>query len=275
MTADRPQCPVCSTSNVTGISAALYLCKPCGIAFNAGYNQKQYNDIYFLNEYRNQYGKTYIEDFDNIYSLSGQRLTRIMKYIKIKNDISAFSLLDIGSATGFFLQCARDSGIRNVAGIEISEYASQYCRKKFQIPVIRSSFTEITLSEKYDIITAWFFIEHCNDPVPVLRKIYDALAEGGIFAFSVPSIFGPLFIRDKKSWIDTHPTDHRVDFSPGGIKKILKKLGFRKIIIRPAGMHPERIISTHSLLFKLFSLLYKFFATLTSFSDTMEVYAVK
>ena len=275
MTADRTQCPICLSANVTSISTDLYVCKPCGIAFNTAYSQKQYDNNYFIDEYCNQYGKTYIEDYNNIYALSKHRLARILKLIKIKNDPSANSLLDIGSATGFFLQCARDSGIDNVAGIEISEYASQYCREQFHIPVIRSSFTDVTLSENYDIITAWFFIEHCNDPVPVLQKIYEALSEGGLFAFSVPSIFGPLFIFNKLSWINTHPADHHMDFSPGGVKRILKKCGFKKIYIRPAGIHPERVISSHSLLFKPFSFLYKFFSMLMSFSDTIEVYAVK
>jgi 2-polyprenyl-3-methyl-5-hydroxy-6-metoxy-1,4-benzoquinol methylase len=275
MTADRTQCPICLSAKVTSISANLYVCNPCGIAFNTAYSQKQYNDSYFLDEYCNQYGKTYLEDFDNIYALSKKRLALILNYIKIKNDTSTFSLLDIGSATGIFLQCAKDSGIHNVTGIEISEYASRYCRKQFQIPVIRSSFTDITLSKNYDIITAWFFIEHCNDPLSVLQKIYDALSKGGLFAFSVPSIFGPLFNFNKLLWINTHPVDHRMDFSPSGAKKILKKCGFRKIYIRPAGIHPERVISSHSLLFKPFSFLYKFFSMLMSFSDTIEVYAVK
>jgi SAM-dependent methyltransferase len=275
MTADRSQCPICLSANVTNISTNLHVCKSCGIAFNTEYSQKQYNDSYFLDEYSNQYGKTYIEDYDNIYALSKKRLARILKHIKIKNDPSAFSLLDIGSATGFFLQCARDSGIHNVTGIEISKYASRYCREQFQIPVIQSSFTDVVLSKNYDIITAWFFIEHCLDPLPVLKKIYDALSEDGLFAFSVPSIFGPLFIFNKLSWINTHPADHRMDFSPGGVKRILKQCGFSKIYIRPAGIHPERVISSHSLFFKPFSFLYQFFSMMMSFSDTIEVYAVK
>jgi 2-polyprenyl-3-methyl-5-hydroxy-6-metoxy-1,4-benzoquinol methylase len=275
MTADRPQCPACSSANGTSISPDLYLCTSCQIAYNTGYRQKIYDDNYFLDEYRAQYGKTYIEDHDAIYAASRKRLARLLSYIRIKKSLSAFSLLDIGSAAGFFLQCARDSGIQNVSGIEISEYASRYCREHFQIPVIRSSFADIALTEKHDIITAWFFIEHCNDPVPVLQKIYGALAEGGIFAFSAPSIFGPLFIFDRSSWINAHPTDHRVDFSPAGARKILKKIGYRKIIIRAAGMHPERVVSPDSLFYKPFTLLYKLFAGLTSFSDTIEVYAVK
>src|SRR4030042_5587707 len=222
MTADRPQCPVCSSAHGTSISPDLYLCRPCGIAFNTGYRTKQYNDNYFLDEYRDQYGKTYIEDYDTIYAISKKRVTRILNYGKIKKVPSAISLLDIGSAAGFFLQCAQDSGIENVSGIEISEYATRYCREQLHIPVIQASFTDIALNEKHDIITAWFFIEHCNDPVPVLQKIYGALPDGGIFAFSVPSIFGPLFFFNKLSWINTHPIDHRVDFSPGGVRKILK-----------------------------------------------------
>lgn len=275
MTADRPQCPVCSSDNGASIATDLYHCTTCRISFNAGYRPREYDDNYFLDEYRNQYGKTYLEDHDAIYAVSKKRLSRILKHIKIKKSPSAYSLLDVGSATGFFLQCARDSGIRNVSGIELSEYASRYCREHFHIPVIRSSFADVALAEKHDIITAWFFIEHCSDPVQVLKKIYSSLADGGVFAFSTPSIFGPLFVFDKASWIRTHPMDHRIDFSPGGARKILKKIGYKTIAVRPAGIHPERVVPPHSLLFKPFSILYRLFSALTSFSDTIEVYAVK
>lgn len=275
MTADRPQCPVCSSANGTSVSPDLHLCASCRIAFNTGYRSKQYDDNYFLDEYRTQYGKTYMEDHDAICASSKKRLSLILNYIEIHKAPSAYSLLDIGSAAGFFLKCAQDSGIQNVSGIEISEYASRYCMEHFQIPVIRSSFADVTLSEKYDIITAWFFIEHSDDPVHVLQNIYRSLADGGIFAFSAPSIFGPLYIFNRSSWINTHPVDHRVDFSPKGARKILKKIGYRNIIIRPAGLHPERVLSPHSIFFKPFSILYRLFSMLTSFSDTIEVYAVK
>jgi SAM-dependent methyltransferase len=269
------QCLVCFSDKTVGISDYIYKCRSCGIAFNTKFSPKRYDDNYFLSEYRRQYGKTYIEDYDAIYTASKQRIKKILKFIKIKKNPAGMSLFDIGAAAGFFLKCARDSGLRNVAGIEISEYASKYCRHTFNISVIRSSFDDFSFNGKFDIITAWFFIEHCENPGTVIKKIYSALNRGGVFAFSGPSIQGPLFRFNRMVWIRTHPTDHRIDFSPRFAARVLKKCGFRKIHVRPAGFHPERIISSNSIFFRPFSLIYSIYSRLTAFSDTIEVYAVK
>ncbi len=276
MTGNVRQCPVCSISSVTPVSEELCACTHCGIAFNTTFAAKAYGDSYFLDEYQSQYGKTYIEDHHNIYFQSKKRLLRIFKLISDKTDNRKdLSLLDIGSAAGFFLQCARDMGISNVSGIEISDYAARYCEEQFNIPVTRSSFHDITLTSRYSIITAWYFIEHCGDPLSVMRKIYDALDTGGIFAFSVPSIFGPLYRFKRTVWIETHPSDHYIDFSPKGVKKILIRIGFTKISVKPAGIHPERVINPRSLFYRPFAALYNLYSQVTSFSDTIEVYAMK
>jgi SAM-dependent methyltransferase len=270
-----PHCPICSSPSTLLISDNLYSCGICGITFNTAYAVKSYSDTYFLDEYRNQYGKTYIEDYDNIYALSSSRLSAIFNYLPNKSRRSDLSILDIGSAAGFFLACARDMGIGSVTGIEISDYASTYCLEHFKIPVIRSSFADVTLTSTYSIITAWYFIEHTADPVAMMEKIHHSLTPGGVFAFSVPSIFGPLFVFNRERWVRTHPTDHYMDFSPRGIKKILTGLGFSNIHVKAAGIHPERIFNPQSLLFRPFALLYGSVSRLISFSDTMEVYAIK
>lgn len=275
MTAENKKCPVCNAPTAGVISKHLFHCKKCGIAFNISYALKTYNDTYFLDEYRNQYGKTYIEDYSNIYALSSARLSRIFNYLPKKKNKSELSLLDIGSAAGFFLACARDKGISRVTGIEISEYASRYCANRFNIPIIQSPFSNVTLTSLFSIITAWYFVEHCEDPVSVMRKIHDSLQSGGMFAFSVPSIFGPLFQFNRDEWVRTHPTDHSMDFSPMGIKKILRQIGYKDIHIKPGGIHPERIITQRAFMYKPFALMYGLFSRMTSFSDTIEVYAVK
>lgn len=275
MTSGTIHCPVCSSARVIDITGTLYECRPCGIAFNSAWNPKIYDDAYFLDEYKAQYGKTYLEDYTNIYALSRKRLQNIDAYINQGKARSDLSLLDIGSAAGFFLKCAHDSGIGRVTGIEISEYASRYCREHFHIPVLNTSFHDAHIIDTYDIVTAWFFIEHCQDPVSVIQRIYGMLNRGGVFAFSTPSIFGPMFKLNRAEWASTHPEDHRIDFSPKGIRVLLRHVGFRKIHATASGVHPERVLSSSSLFFKPFSVAYSLFSMLTAFSDTIEVYAVK
>ena len=273
MAGNLPQCPVCFSTKSSPVGPNYYLCKNCRISFNENYAPREYDHDYFLEDYQSQYGKTYIQDFENITALSRKRLGMIFKYAA--KEPSTLNLLEIGSAAGFFLQSAKEFGIQHLTGIEISHYAASYCRDKFNIPVLQSSFEDIQLHRQYDIIAAWFFIEHCAYPRAILQKIYNSLADGGIFAFSGPSIFGPLYTFNRTSWVDSHPVDHRIDFSPRSVKNILKTLGFKSVHIKPSGVHPERMFSEQNALFKLFAALYRIFSSATAFSDTIEVYAIK
>lgn len=266
-------CPICGNSSDKHISIDYHKCTNCSLIFNVNYKSLSYDRDYFISEYQDQYGKTYIEDFDNIYRISESRLAKVFKLLKSGN--AERSLIDIGSAAGFFLKAAKDKGIKKLKGIEISNFASDYCRKTFSIDVIESSFEGSEIDEKFDIITSWFFIEHLTDPLKAIDRIYNMLNDGGVFAMAVPSYFGPMFYLNREEWIRSHPKDHRIDLSPGGAEKILKATGFKKVKVVKCGYHPERVISRKNILFKPFERIYRVYTSITGFSDTIEIYAVK
>jgi SAM-dependent methyltransferase len=273
MKPESNNCPVCSRSSDFHVSNDLYKCGRCSLVFNANHKSLSYDRDYFISDYKEQYGRTYLEDFDNIYRLSELRLTKILKLLE--SDRYSRSALDIGSAAGFFLKAAQDKGIEKVKGIEISRFASDYCRKHFSIDVIRSPFEKAVINEKFDIITSWFFIEHLNDPLSAMKKIFQMLHDGGVFALAVPSYFGPMFYLERDEWIRTHPADHRIDLSPRGAEIILKEIGFKKVKVIKCGYHPERVVSRDNFLFRPFEFFYRLYTDLTGFSDTIEIYAVK
>ncbi|MDY6968648.1 MAG: class I SAM-dependent methyltransferase [Spirochaetota bacterium] len=271
-------CPICNSNKYSYISTDvqhIQRCKRCNIIFNSNHLPCNYDNKYFTDEYSKQYGRSYIEDFENIYALSLTRLQKIFSLNKDNIKPKNVNLLDIGSAMGFFLKAAKDSGIENVKGIEVSSFAAEYCKKKYNFDVINSSFEDVDFDRSYDIITAWYFIEHCETPIEILRKIYNILSPKGIFAFSVPSSFGPQYIFNKSQWAKMQPADHRIYLTPFLAKKILKKLGFKQIITKPGGLHPERIISRNSFLFSPFNPVYSLFSRIFCFSDTFEIYARK
>ncbi len=271
-------CPLCKLDNSELLyerDLILYKCKKCGIIFNQTHRELNYNNDYFTIQYKIQYGRTYIEDFENIYEASVYRLEKIIKQKKNRKNINKLRLLDIGSAAGIFLKAAQDCGINDILGIEISGFAARYCAEQLGINVINASFFDISLPGQFDIITAWYFLEHSYDPMSAIGKIYSSLNKDGIFAFSIPSFFGPQFVFKRDEWLETHPADHRIDFSPATVKKFLKNAGFDKVLTFPGGIHPERIVGKDSVLYPFFKMIYPFISRLLSFSDTMEVYAVK
>lgn len=267
-------CPLCGTGRQISFSRDLHRCRSCGIVYNSGYHPLSYDNDYFIEEYRNQYGRTYHEDFPHIYALAEKRLEKIF-YLGSFDSPSELSVLDIGSALGFFLKAAQNRGTGRQQGIEISSYGAEFCRSEYGIPVIQAPFEKADMGGSFDIITAWFFLEHCRNTREVADRIFRSLNPGGVFAMAVPSFFGPLFRRNREEWVATHPSDHRVDFSPATAKKFLKETGFKKVKVYPCGIHPERVMTSTSPFYRPFARLYRLFAGMTGYSDTIEVYAKK
>ena len=268
-------CPACGNRGRSVLKDAPFLlCRKCGIVYNLGYRTVKYSDSYFTEEYRAQYGKTYEEDKSAIRKSSISRMRLVLSLWNKYHGVSPHSLLDIGCALGFSLEVARGMGFTLTEGIELSKYASDYIQTKYGFSVLNESFETADIHRTYDVITAWYFIEHCKNTSEVIAKIATRLNKGGIFAFSVPSINGPMFRFHREKWVETHPIDHRADFSPAGIKKLLRTFGFTAIMIKSAGVHPERMFSKTNIFYPLLSALYTRISRRFIFSDTMEVYAV-
>lgn len=262
-------CPVCTSTESKNISEKLVLCKICRTVYNVGYSSIPYSEDYFVEEYRQQYGKTYEDDFESIYAAAVHRLHKIDRVIR--NDASSKALLDIGCALGFFCKAARDKGFGVVEGLEVSTYASEYCASQYNILVHNIRFEEFFPEKRYDVITAWYVMEHFIDPYTMFSKVYSLLNSKGVFACTLPSYFGPLYVFRKEEWVASHPLDHRIDVSPRSIKQLLMKIGYSKVYCHPSGYHPERC-GTTAMKYKR---LYKKLSDILCFSDTIFVIAQK
>ena len=104
------KCHFCNSSNIElknrNLESNLYKCKRCNTLFRKYFLPPfiDYSSKYFVEDYKNQYGKTYEEDIENLLSLAKKRIE------KIKSIKPSGKILDIGSAMGFFLKEASDNG---------------------------------------------------------------------------------------------------------------------------------------------------------------------
>lgn len=138
-------------------------------------------------------------------------------------------LLDVGTNTGLFVKVAKDDGW-SARGVEPNKWAVEYARKNYGLKIINKPFEEKNFQEKsFDVITMWDVIEHFTDPVSEIKKVYNLLKPGGIFAFSTvdpESQMAKLF-GGRWSW---YMEMHKVFFNRGAAKFYLQKAGFKKII---------------------------------------------
>lgn len=269
-------CPACDSELNPCIARfelkSYFKCKKCGIIYQINFNRskKVYNKNYFNNEYCNQYGKTYIDDFNKIKKLSYKRIANILSISKQKESLN---ILDIGCAYGPFLDACREKRLIP-EGIDISADAVKYVKEKLNLKCCCDDFINIVCSKKYDVITMWFTIEHFEKLSYYLKKVNKCLKNNGLFSFSTPNSSGISGKKNIIKYLKNSPNDHFTVFSPVNVKKILKLYGFKVKKIKITGHHPERFIKNtneKNIIWKIVRLASRIF----SLGDTFEVYSVK
>jgi 2-polyprenyl-3-methyl-5-hydroxy-6-metoxy-1,4-benzoquinol methylase/spore coat polysaccharide biosynthesis predicted glycosyltransferase SpsG/predicted RNA-binding Zn-ribbon protein involved in translation (DUF1610 family) len=236
----------------------------------------EYGKEYFFEQYQQQYGKTYIEDFPNLTAMAKRRLAVIKNLFLRTADDNTPRLLDIGCAYGPFLAAAREEGF-SPCGIDPAEDAVRYVTDTLGIPAVQGFFPEVSGGE-CDVVSLWYVIEHFRDCVPVLAEIRKLLKSGGVLAFATPSFTGISGRASLNNFLERSPADHWTIWSPTVAKKVLKTAGFTVKKVVNSGHHPERFPllgkyarNKKSPLYGLLLAISKIF----SLGDTFEVYAVK
>ncbi len=152
---------------------------------------------------------------------------------------SSVRLLDIGCLTGILLEEANEMGMM-AEGLDISEDAVKYCRKKGLI-VHHGTVESVKKrypSKKYAAITAFEIIEHAYSPTSMMRAIYAVLEPGGVVMLTTPnhgSIWRKLMGRYWPGY--THP-EHMYFFDPSSLRHLLLSCGFRDIHIQTGDSRP-------------------------------------
>jgi 2-polyprenyl-3-methyl-5-hydroxy-6-metoxy-1,4-benzoquinol methylase len=319
----RAGCPACSKPLNPVIARfkqkTYFRCRRCGLVYmyffplpkpvknaaakpaqkpsllNKTQQNERYNTAYFFEEYKKQYGKTYLEDFPAIKKMGKKRLTLIKQLLRTKTFFGNRpglagrqpDLLDIGCALGPFLAAGAESGFKPW-GMDISVEAVNYVVKKLGIPGLAADFEQLSLPDlltlvekkwqkkQFSVITMWYVIEHFKDLKSVLSKVNQLLPKGGVFAFSTPNGAGVSAKSAFYTFLEASPDDHYTIWTPDLAETILKSFGFRVQYIRPTGHHPERFPGLQGLKpgSASWSCLAKI-SRLLRWGDTFEVYAVK
>ncbi|NQS99802.1 MAG: glycosyltransferase [Candidatus Omnitrophica bacterium] len=137
-------------------------------------------------------GEMSVDEYDYMYQLedahwwflSHRNLAmRLTKSLNIANP----NILDLGTGTGANL--VSFSKLGQTHGIDISEQAVAYCRRRGLNNVTRSAVDQITFQDKsFDIITCLDVLEHLADPQETLREMKRVLKNQGKIIITVPAL---------------------------------------------------------------------------------------
>lgn len=237
----------------------------------------RYNRDYFFEEYRDQYGRTYLEDFDSIAAVGARRLADIQRITR--HPARNARLLDIGCAYGPFLKASVAAGY-DARGIDVSCDAVEYAKTELGLDVVCGDFRGIepaAIGAPYDLVTMWYVIEHFEELDHVLGRVRALLKNGGVFAFSTPNGAGISARTDRREFLRRSPDDHFTVWGPRSTKRTLARYGFRVRRVRITGHHPERFqntpFSTKALQSGAIREIVGLWSTIRGLGDTFEVIA--
>ena len=133
--------------------------------------------------------------------------------------------LDVGAATGHFVEAAARTGIA-AEGCELSESAVARARAR-GLTIHHTAVEDFTPAAPYDTITAFDVLEHLREPRVFLDRLRGWLAPSGTLALTLPdvsSIYPRLLMR--RHWFYYAPSDHLHYFDPRTITRLLADHGF-------------------------------------------------
>lgn len=149
---------------------------------------------------------------------------------------STSRVLDIGCGSGTFLHQLNQLTGCEVRGLDISQKAVETAQSVYGLTVDRGTIIHADYSDSsFDLITAWHYLEHVNDPMAVLKKIAALLKPEGYFALMVPNISCVNAKLFGSAWFPLDCPRHLFLYSPSVMKDYLYKSGLHVSRIRFTG----------------------------------------
>ncbi len=198
-----------------------------------------YNENYYSAEKGNS---SNYSDYKDQEKVTRENFDFAYDYIGRNARASKNSLLDIGSAFGYFLKFL-PKNLKSEA-TEISKFSSQKLREE-KIKVYVGDITNLNISKRYDFITSFDVIEHVIHLSKFLRRVNLLLKKDGVFIFTTPD-FGsiPNKIIGKRSPI-IQPLYHNYYFDKEWLTSNLPFFGLEPIYIKTK--YTQKISLGHAL----------------------------
>lgn len=210
----------------------LYRCKNCRLIFVWPIPQgiaNLYSADYFSGAKHGFGYVNYEEDKSAMSKTFEVYLNKIEQFTSKKG-----KLLDIGAATGFFMQLASERGWES-NGIEVSEYAVSVAHKK-DLDIISGTLESANFnSAGFDVVTLWDVVEHLTDPVGSIRIVNNILKQEGIVVINTPDSTSFIAKFLGKRWHLLVPPEHLFYFNYKSLSELLESNGFEIIYTSKIG----------------------------------------
>lgn len=162
------------------------------------------------------------------------------------------TLLDVGCATGIFLNGMRRFAGWTLYGVEPSAHAAALARRLPDVTIHEGTLDDAAYpAATFDAVTLWDVFEHLHDPAATLDEIRRILKPDGVLALRVPNLSSwdaQLFGR---AWAGLDAPRHLYLFDRVTLPRMLESHGFRVLRLDCAiGSYPTFVLSVRFWLYQ-------------------------
>lgn len=214
-------------------ASAVYQCSACMAVFISPIMTPAEEKTFYEAEFsrymsqRGAPGETIPEEhFRKNQEEAERRLRNLAGYVR-----KDMRVLEIGSSTGFMLSAIRPH-VSEVNGVEPNSLYAEYARGRGI-----TTFSDIAdvQGNSYDLILAYYVLEHLRNPVSYLETLCGMLSSNGMLALEVPNVddalvrFYQLDSFDRFYWQKAH----YYYYSRETLEKVLRLAGFTSTTMIP------------------------------------------
>jgi 2-polyprenyl-3-methyl-5-hydroxy-6-metoxy-1,4-benzoquinol methylase len=189
------------------------------------------DQILYSNVSSNYYGTKI-----NKFTASFQQIRNVTMKLRAKYFLSLVpgsvgrpKVLDVGCAEGRLLNAFVEYGCE-CWGIEHPLYPSQRFQNSDRISYLQDDLQAIDFEKRtFDLVILWHVLEHMDDPLSVIQRLYNLLTPEGIIIIAVPNFSSMESRAFKQFWFHLDIPWHKYHFNEKAIGYLMEKSHLRAI----------------------------------------------
>ncbi|MBI3553477.1 MAG: class I SAM-dependent methyltransferase [Elusimicrobia bacterium] len=212
-----------ATTDKFGAYGTIQQCLDCGLLFTS----PRVRASSLLEEYQEN------KDEDFFLQSEARSMNAYLSLALIRRHAQAGRLLDVGCATGFFLNAARLSF--EVEGVEPSKWARQYAKDRLKLEIGSSTIEGAHFPDaRFDVVTLLDVIEHVPDPAGLMREVARVTKPQGLVYVVTPDCDSLSATLLGSRWWGLRPA-HIYYFSRKTLTRLLEAAGYEVVEAKSFG----------------------------------------
>lgn len=234
-------------------------CQKCGLVFRDIILDSQETDCLYSENYFTKEQKEFFFEHDNI------KRKDFLKRIKAIENIygQKGKILDVGCAIGTFLDVCQKRGWE-VYGEELSDFAAQYAKDKFDLNVFSGELIEAKFPDNFfDVVTLWDVVDHSERPRLLLKEVHRILKKDGLIVVQTTMKDGLIYRTAHYLYLLSrglikfpvekgHPIHHSTFYSTKTLNQALELAGFKVIKKKKTELAGQLTSVAQNSLFRVF-----------------------